>query len=534
MIYRFGPGGEFFQENPTVPYEPILYWEIWNEPDLYYMLGEDYSNYLTTAQKADLYARLLIASYNHIRSKPEWNDVKVAAMSAAGVGDEIPDWIDLVHTAVQANGGDPASCYDILSIHPYTHDCPPDIEDIMTSNGVDINYTYSLVNETAKTREVMAEWGNENKPVWFTEVGWSRYNGPNPNGRPFPVTERQQAAYVCRLYAMTIRLGVDQVHVMFVIDGDGSNSGFFYTPPSGPRVWYEQAFAAQNFIRLMPVPKITSAISDGDLGYYAYRINPNANDPNAEPVVMAWNALGPITVNFPVDPSSNYLLYDMLGDSVSISLQNGQLEILIGPYPVYVVKGSSVPSYTIVKPPEELKVDSVTTNLVGLSWIASSSSGIAGYTVLRDGVAQSTITDTSFVDTGLTPNTSYSYSVKAYTSDNVSSLPSNEVWAKTKDIPGTMVIEKPGVQGEFNVYGNFPNPFCSTTRIQFYVPADGHVSVQVFNIFGQLLSVPFEGNVKAGSYQSLQIDGTNLNSGIYFYSVKFGTQSITKRMVLIK
>jgi hypothetical protein len=239
MIYRFGPRGTFFHENPTVPYEPILYWEVWNEPDLYYMLGQNHSNDLTDEQKADLYARLLIASYNHIRSKPEWNDVKVIAMSAAGVNNEIPDWIDLVHAAVKSHNGNPANCYDILSIHPYTHDCPSDIEDIMTSNGVSINYTYSLINETAKTREVMAKWGNANKPVWFTEVGWSRYNGPNLNGRPFPVTERQQAAYVCRLYAITMRLGVDQLHVMFVIDGNGYLKPQYSWDPSHGTVNYQ-------------------------------------------------------------------------------------------------------------------------------------------------------------------------------------------------------------------------------------------------------------------------------------------------------
>ena len=82
VLHRFGPNGIYFQENPAVPYQPILYLEMLNEPSLHYMLGSDrYPNDLTQVEKADLYARLLIASYNHIRSNPEWDDVKIVAMS---------------------------------------------------------------------------------------------------------------------------------------------------------------------------------------------------------------------------------------------------------------------------------------------------------------------------------------------------------------------------------------------------------------------------------------------------------------------
>jgi hypothetical protein len=279
----------------------------------------------------------------------------------------------------------------------------------------------------------------------------------------------------------------------------------------------------------MPVPKIISAISDGDLGYYAYRINPNVDDPNAEPVVMAWNALGPMTVNFPVDPSSNYLLLDMLGDSVIISPQNGQLEIPIGPYPVYVVKGSSVPYYTIIKPPEELKIDSVTANLISLSWIASTSSGIAGYTILKDGAVRATTTSTRFIDSDISRDTIYSYSVKAYTIGNVSSRPSNEVRVKTLS-----TTEPRTAPREFDVTQNYPNPFNPSTKIQFIVPSDGHVRIRVYNCLGQIVATPYEGEAKAGQYQTVQIDGTSLSSGVYFYSVEHKGQLIAKRMVLIK
>jgi hypothetical protein len=526
MIGRFGPNGKYFQDYPAEPYEPILYWEIWNEPNLHYMTGAHSTT--TTEHRADLYSRLLIAAYNHIRSIPEWDDVKVVAMSATGVSNEVPGFIDLVHSAVQTNGGDPARCYDIVSIHPYTHDCPPDVEDIMTSNGVSINYTFSLINETVKVKENMAKWGNAGKPIWFTEVGWSR---TYPNlGHAFAITDHQQAAYVCRLYATAMRLGVAQVHVMFVVNADGHNSGFFNT--SG-HTWYESAKAAQNFIRLMPVPKIIGAISDGDLGYYAYRINPNVDDPAAEPVVMAWNVLGPMTVNFPVDPSSNYLLLDILGDSVIISPQNGQLEIPIGPYPVYVVKGISVPSYTVIKPPEELKIDSVTTNLVSLSWVASTSSGIAGYAILRDGAVRSTTTGTTFNDTDIGQDTTYSYSVKAYTASNVSSRPSNEVRAKTLRTTDTTV------PSQFYIYQNYPNPFNPSTKIDFFTSKKENIKLEIFDMLGRQIRTLVDGIVAAGpqsvSWDGRDAQGKRVSSGVYFYQLK--TESgftKTQKLVLLR
>jgi hypothetical protein len=90
------------------------------------------------------------------------------------------------------------------------------------------------------------------------------------------------------------------------------------------------------------------------------------------------------------------------------------------------------------------------------------------------------------------------------------------------------------VPREFDVTQNYPNPFNPSTKIQFIVPSDGHVRIRVYNCLGQIVATPYEGEAKAGQYQTVQIDGTSLSSGVYFYSVEHKGQLIAKRMVLIK
>ena len=337
ILSRYGPGGTFFEDNPDEPYKPIKYVEIWNEPNLHYLYGANLDNPPSDHQRARLYAKLLCTSYDSIKSK--WVDsVKVVGFSACGgSADDIywgpdptnPDsgFIGLVHKTVGDIGEDPSACYDILSNHPYTHYCPPDAEDYPVGRG---SYHYSVANSHSMYRQVMANYGNEDKPVWFTEVGYNRLDGVFE--RDEGLTERFQAAYVVRLYLTALRLGVETVHVFFMVDADGANTGFFVYDT---REWYESAYAVRNMIRIMPKPKLVDAISDGTAGYYAYSFNPNADDAIYEPVIVTWNVSGPLVATIPVE-NETYEVIDMLGHSITVETDNNQLEIEIGPYPVYI------------------------------------------------------------------------------------------------------------------------------------------------------------------------------------------------------
>ncbi len=72
--------------------------------------------------------------------------------------------------------------------------------------------------------------------------------------------------------------------------------------------------------------------------------------------------------------------------------------------------------------PQNLVATAISTTQVNLTWLASTDSGgagLAGYRVLRGGVEIATTAQTNFSDTGLTANTAYAYTVRAY--DNADS-----------------------------------------------------------------------------------------------------------------
>jgi chitodextrinase len=80
--------------------------------------------------------------------------------------------------------------------------------------------------------------------------------------------------------------------------------------------------------------------------------------------------------------------------------------------------GSSAGSSPSTQPPTQpakLAAGNLTASSVSLSWTASTSSvGVAGYNVLRNGSKVGTSTSTSYTDTGLAASTTYSYTVSAY------------------------------------------------------------------------------------------------------------------------
>jgi hypothetical protein len=180
----------------------------------------------------------------------------------------------------------------------------------------------------------MDAYGNQNKPIWFTEIGWHRSNGLYPeSGRDYHNTERQQAAYVIRLYLIAMRLGVEAVHVMMDMDADMFNGGFFHWPP--PLTYYESAIATRNFYKLLPKPVILSAISDGTDGYYAYEMDPNTDITGDTPVTVVWNVTTPQYVRIPCR-AGNHIITDMLGRSIHTVSSGTTMWVKIGPYPIYV------------------------------------------------------------------------------------------------------------------------------------------------------------------------------------------------------
>lgn len=80
---------------------------------------------------------------------------------------------------------------------------------------------------------------------------------------------------------------------------------------------------------------------------------------------------------------------------------------------------------------------------------------------------------------------------------------------------------------------NYPNPFNPSTTISFSLPAASQVSLKIYNTVGQLITTLVDEKLSQGNHEFLW-QPTNLPSGIYFYSLKSGSYSETKRMVLLR
>jgi hypothetical protein len=91
-------------------------------------------------------------------------------------------------------------------------------------------------------------------------------------------------------------------------------------------------------------------------------------------------------------------------------------------------------------------------------------------------------------------------------------------------------IEKPT---EYSLHQNYPNPFNSTTNIEFSIPENSDVEIAVYDVLGREVRTLLNANKQAGNY-SLKFDASDLSGGIYFYTLKTQSNSITKKMIYLK
>jgi Secretion system C-terminal sorting domain len=80
---------------------------------------------------------------------------------------------------------------------------------------------------------------------------------------------------------------------------------------------------------------------------------------------------------------------------------------------------------------------------------------------------------------------------------------------------------------------NYPNPFNPTTVINYSVPEKAEVTLKVFNLLGQEVATLVNGVQNIGSHQ-VSFNANNLTSGVYFYTIKAGSFTSTRKMMLIK
>jgi len=88
------------------------------------------------------------------------------------------------------------------------------------------------------------------------------------------------------------------------------------------------------------------------------------------------------------------------------------------------------------------------------------------------------------------------------------------------------------------LYQNIPNPFNPETSIRFNIVNPGQVSLEIFNLKGQLIKTLVNDVLPAGEHNFIwngkDKDEKNVASGVYLYTLKTQNSSIQKKAILLK
>jgi hypothetical protein len=122
-----------------------------------------------------------------------------------------------------------------------------------------------------------------------------------------------------------------------------------------------------------------------------------------------------------------------------------------------------------------------------------------------------------------------------------SSLDSDPKFLKTKQVLQRLISNSKVSKTE--AFQNYPNPFNPETWIPFQLSEGSDVEVRIYNSTGQLVKVLDLGFRDAGYYTSRDTsarwdgrdnNGEEVSSGVYFYTIRAGEYTATRKMLLVK
>ena len=268
--------------------------EIYNEPNYLNVPAADYAN-------------MLKASYTSIKA------VKDTVKVIGGVTSKVDD--DYISDIIDNGAGD---YMDVVSVHPYVYN------NLLGSN------PEKIVAEIAKVSTVLSQ-KNCNKPIWATELNWPT------NDSLYGCTEIEQAEYLTR--AMILLQGeksVEKVFVYTATDNDTGNTdtekvfGIFksanYTTANAAKLSY---VALSQFANATYGMNADGAVNlENNVKAYSYSNGKNS-------ITAIWSTGRATTVNWTVNDSVK--IYDIYGNLMYVSANNGVTQITVDSAPVYVV-----------------------------------------------------------------------------------------------------------------------------------------------------------------------------------------------------
>ena len=111
--------------------------------------------------------------------------------------------------------------------------------------------------------------------------------------------------------------------------------------------------------------------------------------------------------------------------------------------------------------------------------------------------------------------------------------PDNDILLKTATLSVGIKNISNSIPDKFALYQNEPNPFNPMTNITFDLPQKSYVKLTVYDLLGRNIISLVKGTLDAGKH-TINFNGANLSSGLYFYKIEAGNFTETKKMLFLK
>jgi hypothetical protein len=165
------------------------------------------------------------------------------------------------------------------------------------------------------------------------------------------------------------------------------------------------------------------------------------------------------------------------------------------------------------------EVDEAATFRVLRSVLGNEFAELSSAAIARDGLAF------SIVDRGVEPGTTYKYRVDLVSASGARALFETEA-ISTPAMPLTL-------------HQNHPNPFNPSTTISYYLPDASVVTLEIYDSTGRLVTrladrEQQEKGTHSVGWRGLDTAGRSVSSGMYFYRLTSGKETISKKMVLLR
>ena len=86
---------------------------------------------------------------------------------------------------------------------------------------------------------------------------------------------------------------------------------------------------------------------------------------------------------------------------------------------------------------------------------------------------------------------------------------------------------------DYKLFQNYPNPFNPSTKIGFYLLDRNFVTLKIYNILGSEIATLVNEDLNAG-YHEVDFEASEINSGVYFYTISSANFRSTRKMMLVK